>query len=79
MYKSPGITIFPTRPKTTSLRGRVVKERIVGGSKDVDYMAITTQLFADWTGKFIDTENSLAKFHLYLSTVPGGRFTEYLT
>jgi len=72
IYKSPGVLVYTTQPKTTSLRGRAVKECVSGNNKDIDFISKTTTVYADWTGKFIDTENSLAKFHLYLSTVPGG-------
>jgi len=67
------VLVYTTQPKTTSLRGRAVKERVNGNTKDIDFINKFTAVYADWTGKFIDTENSLARYHLYLSTMPGGK------
>lgn len=72
LFKSPGVKILPLPPATSQMRGASVKEVIGASFKDVDYVNETNQVKADWSHKF--TGDDIMKFHLYLSTVPGGRF-----
>ncbi|XP_053401094.1 uncharacterized protein LOC123523194 isoform X2 [Mercenaria mercenaria] len=72
VFRSPGLVIYSTPPGVSVLVGRNVKEVIAGDTKDTDFITLDTQVNADWTGKFINTANSLRHYHLYLSTSPGG-------
>lgn len=49
-----------------------VKETITA-DKDVDFVDSSTAFFAEWTDKFINTHDSLSKYHVYLSTFQGGK------
>jgi hypothetical protein len=48
-----------------------VKELCTESKKDIDFITRNTQVRADWTGKFV---GQISKFHLYISTHPGGKY-----
>ena len=52
-----------------------VKEVEHGDEKDIDFFGNGLIAFVDWTGKFLNNDNSIQKFHLYISTYPGGMYT----
>lgn len=72
VFKSPGVRYIDSAPHTNTKRGSRVKELLLGSIKDVDYVATSSRLFANWTNKFPTSEVPIWKFHLYLSTYPGG-------
>jgi hypothetical protein len=50
-----------------------VIEKTFGKSvKDEDFVLIGRPLTIDWSGKFLEAENTVEKYNLYLSTSQGG-------
>ncbi|KAL4221421.1 hypothetical protein ACF0H5_019679 [Mactra antiquata] len=72
VYKSPGVIIKPSHPKATNIRGRRLKEVAIGLQKDLDFVSTSEHFEADWKGKFINSDNSIAKYRLFMSTYSGG-------
>ena len=71
IFKSEGVTIFHTPPLSIVVKGRTVKELTIQSDKDVDFITRNTYIRADWTGKF---GGEISKYHLYLSSHPGGNY-----
>ena len=71
IYKSHGVTIFHTPPLSIIINGKAVKELTKDSKKDVDFITKTSQVSADWTGKF---GGQISKYHLYISSYPGGNY-----
>lgn len=40
--------------------------------KDQDFLMEDVSFMVDWKNKFIDAEERIKSFHLYISTCPGG-------
>lgn len=72
IFKSPGVMIYSTPPELSVILGINVQEIIVGDSKDTDFVTLKTKVNADWSGKFKNSGGSLLRYHVYISTTPGG-------
>lgn len=50
-----------------------VREKMLGSSfVDQDFMKGGYPFSVEWKNKFLDAENAIKTFHLYISTYPGG-------
>nr|XP_034314147.1 uncharacterized protein LOC105348718 isoform X1 [Crassostrea gigas] len=73
IFKSDGVTIATQRPFVTSILGSAVREKMLGSSfVDQDFMKGGYPFSVEWKNKFLDAENAIKTFHLYISTYPGG-------
>ncbi|XP_071079258.1 uncharacterized protein [Haliotis cracherodii] len=73
IYKSDGILIDITRPRTASGQGVAVKELLESGDrKDTDYQSRVDRIYLSWNTVFMDTQTGLLKYGAYTSTSPGG-------
>ncbi|XP_046571088.1 LOW QUALITY PROTEIN: uncharacterized protein LOC124279320 [Haliotis rubra] len=73
IYKSDGVLIDITAPRTTSLQGTAVKEHMESGDrKDIDYQHRVDRIYLSWNNVLMDTQSRLLKYRAYTSTSPGG-------
>ncbi|XP_046559286.1 uncharacterized protein LOC124268355 [Haliotis rubra] len=72
IYKSDGILIDITAPRTTSLQGVAMKEHMESGDrKDIDYQHHVDRIYLSWRN-VLDTQSRLLTYTAYTSTSPGG-------
>ncbi|XP_061181031.1 uncharacterized protein LOC133189645 [Saccostrea echinata] len=73
VFKSDGVTIATRKPAVTNIRGSAVREKMLGSNfVDQDFMKGGFPFTVEWNNKFLDAENAIKTFHLYISTYPGG-------
>ncbi|XP_055997828.1 uncharacterized protein LOC125647098 [Ostrea edulis] len=73
VFKSDGVTIAIQKPAVTNIRGSAVRERMLGTKfVDQDFMKGGFPFTVEWKNKFLDAENAIKTFRLYISSYPGG-------
>ncbi|XP_069132408.1 uncharacterized protein [Argopecten irradians] len=73
LYKSDGVTIVNQPPSITKLLGAKVKERQHGSKKkEIDFTEDPRRLYIDWYGVFLNSEEHIEKYDIYISLLPGG-------
>ncbi|XP_078322971.1 uncharacterized protein LOC111122905 [Crassostrea virginica] len=73
IFKSDGVTIVTEKPSVTNILGSSVTERMMDSAfRDQDFIIESVSFMVDWKNKFIDAEECIKTFHVYISTCPGG-------
>ncbi|KAL3841827.1 hypothetical protein ACJMK2_019926 [Sinanodonta woodiana] len=79
IFKSPGVIIDTAPPKTTSIQGAVVRDKLtLNQTKDIDFIRKKITLYAEWENKFLYTADKVSYFKIYVSTSPGGHDVHYV-
>ncbi|VDH98686.1 Hypothetical predicted protein, partial [Mytilus galloprovincialis] len=72
-FKSDGVTVMSKPLTTSNFVGAGVMEHLPGHwKKDIDYMLRGGLFSISWQEAFIKASTVIEKFHVYLSTYPGG-------
>ncbi|XP_076085163.1 uncharacterized protein LOC143055975 isoform X1 [Mytilus galloprovincialis] len=72
-FKSDGVTVMSKPLTTTNFVGAGVMEHLPGHrKKDIDYMLRGGLFSVSWQKAFVKASTVIEKFHVYLSTYPGG-------
>ncbi|XP_063408922.1 uncharacterized protein LOC134692402 [Mytilus trossulus] len=72
-FKSNGVTVMSKHLTTTNFIGTGVMETIPGHwKKDIDYMLRGGIFSVSWHNAFVKASTVIERFHVYLSTYPGG-------
>ncbi|KAK3581570.1 hypothetical protein CHS0354_031918 [Potamilus streckersoni] len=79
VFKSPGVIIDTAPPKTTSIQGAAVRDKLtLNQTKDIDFIKKKMTLYAEWENKFLYTTDKVSYFKIYVSTSPGGHDIHYI-
>ncbi|KAK3581574.1 hypothetical protein CHS0354_031921 [Potamilus streckersoni] len=79
VFKSPGVIIDSAPPKTTSIQGAAVRDKLtLNQTKDIDFIKKKMTLYAEWENKFLYTTDKVSYFKIYVSTSPGGHDIHYV-
>ncbi|KAL3841826.1 hypothetical protein ACJMK2_019925 [Sinanodonta woodiana] len=79
VFKSPGVIIDTAPPKTTSIQGAAVRDKLTPDQlTDIDFIRKKMTLYAEWENKFLYTTDKVSYFKIYVSTSPGGHDVHYV-
>lgn len=75
MFCSYSLKLFGNSLKLRNILFYVqVTERMMDSTfRDQDFIIESVSFMVDWKNKFIDAEECIKTFHVYISTCPGGK------